>query len=178
MWLAGPPDSEPLFIQYEFDRLYKLHEMRVWNYNVEFELLLGFGVKGATIEYSENGTDWTALGDVELNQATAKATYTANTTVEFGGVPARFVRLTVNSGYGLMGQFGLSEVRFLYIPAYAREPQPADGATDVEMGTVLSWRSGRDAASHQVLLGTHPAALTLAGTAESPTFAPEGTECE
>jgi len=176
MWLAEPPDSEPLYIQYEFDRLYKLHEMLVWNYNVEFELILGFGVKGATVEYSENGTDWTALGDVELNQATAKATYTANTTVDLEGVPARYVRLTVNGGWGTMGQFGLSEVRFMYIPAQAREPQPADGATDVAISTALAWRSGRDAASHQVLLGTDPAALILAGTVGGPTFAPDGIE--
>jgi len=176
MWLADPPAEGTLYIQYEFDRLYKLHEMLVWNYNVEFELILGFGLKNVTVEYSENGTDWTVLGDVELNQATAKATYAANTTVEFGGVPARFVRLSVNSGWGVMGQFGLSEVRFLYIPAQARQPEPADGATEVELGAALTWRSGRNAASHEVYLGTDPAALTLSGTVDSPTFAPEGIE--
>ena len=138
MWLANPPADEPLYIQYEFDRVYKLHEMLVWNYNVQFELILGFGLKDVTVEYSENGTDWTVLGDVEFAKATAKATYTANTTVDFGGVPAKYVRLNVNSGWGMMGQFGLSEVRFLYIPAQAREPQPADGAADVEAGTALT----------------------------------------
>jgi hypothetical protein len=62
-----------------------------------------------------------------VRQATARATYAANTG-RFQGVAARYVRLTVNSGWGMMGQYGLSEVRFLYIPAQAREPQPADGA--------------------------------------------------
>ncbi|HQN32217.1 MAG TPA: discoidin domain-containing protein [Sedimentisphaerales bacterium] len=171
MWLATP-GAEPLYIQYEFDRVYKLHEMRVWNYNVMFELLLGFGLKGVTVEYSENGADWTALGDFEFAQATAKATYTANTTVPFDGVPAKYVRFNVNSGWGMMGQFGLSEVRFMYIPAHAREPQPADGAVDVEVGTALAWRSGREAASHEVYLGTDPNALALAGTVDSATFAP------
>ena len=171
MWLALP-GAEPLYIQYEFDRVYKLHEMLVWNYNVQFELILGFGLKGVTIEYSENGTDWTALGDFEFARATAKATYTANTAVPFDGVPAKLVRINVNSGHGMMGQFGLSEVRFMYVPAQAREPQPADGAADVEVGTALAWRSGREAASHEVYLGADPDALALAGTVSSATFAP------
>ncbi len=176
MWLAGPPEGEPFYIQYEFDRIYKLHEMLVWNYNVQFELLLGFGVKDVTVEHSENGADWTTLGDVQLNQATALATYAANTTVDFGGVPARYVRLTVNSGYGTMGQYGLSEVRFLYIPAQAREPDPADGATDVDPATALSWRAGRGAASHEVYLGTDPNALPLAATADQATYVPDSLE--
>ena len=122
MWLADPPAEGALWIQYDLGRVYKLHQMLVWNYNVMFESILGFGLKNVTIEYSENGADWTALGDFEFAKATAKATYVANTAVDFGGVPVRFVRLTVNSGWGMMGQFGLSEVRFLFIPAQAREP--------------------------------------------------------
>jgi len=171
MWLAMP-GAEPLYIQYEFDRVYKLHQMLVWNYNVQFELLLGFGIKAVTVEYSENGTEWTSLGDVELARASAKATYEANTTVEFGGVPVKYVRLNVNSGFGMMGQYGLSEVRFLYIPAQAREPKPGDGVTDVEVGTALAWRSGREAVSHEVYLSTDPNALTLAGTVDSASFVP------
>jgi len=171
MWLATP-GTDLLWIQFEFDRVYKLHEMLVWNSNSQFELILGFGIKGVTVDYSENGTDWTALGDFEFARATAKPTYTANTTVDLGGIPARFVRLNVNGGWGTMGQFGLSEVRFLYVPAQAREPQPADGATDVEVGTALAWRSGREAVSHQVYLGTDADALTLAGTVDVATFAP------
>ncbi len=170
MWAAAP-GAEPLYIQYEFDRVYKLHEMLVWNYNSMFEMVLGFGIKNATIEYSENGADWTALGDFEFARATGKATYTANTTIDFAGVPARFVRLNVNSGYGMMGQFGLSEVRFMFIPAHAREPQPVDGAADVEVGALLAWRSGREAVSHDVYLGTDAQALSLAGTVDSASFA-------
>ncbi|MHC4521054.1 MAG: LamG-like jellyroll fold domain-containing protein, partial [Planctomycetota bacterium] len=109
MWLAVP-GAEPLWIEFAFGRVYKLHEMMVWNYNVMFELVLGFGLKDVTVEHSTDGVDWTVLGDAELAQGTALPDYTANTTVEFGGVAAKFVRLTVNSGHGPMGQFGLSEV--------------------------------------------------------------------
>ncbi len=171
MWLALAPADEPLYIEYEFDRVYKLHEMLVWNYNVQFEPVLGFGLKDVTVEYSADGVDWMTLGDAEFARATAKATYTANTTVDFEGVPAKFVRLIVNSGWGIMGQYGLSEVRFMYIPAQAREPQPADGATDVDVNSSLSWRAGREAASHDVYLSTDPNALALAGTVNEPVFA-------
>jgi len=172
MWLAMP-GAEPLWIQYEFDRVYQLHQMLVWNYNVQFELMLGFGVKGATVEYSVDGADWTVLGDVELARATAKTTYTYNTTVDFGSVPVKYVRLNVSSGFGMMGQFGLSEVRFMFIPSHARQPEPADGATDVDPGMPLGWRAGRQAASHEVYLGTDPAALSLAGTATDSAFTPD-----
>ena len=166
MWLADAPEDEDLYIQYEFDRIYKLHEMLVWNYNVQFEPVLGFGVKDATIEYSENGQEWVGLGDVELNQATARSTYTYNTTVDLQGVAARFVRLNVNSAFGTTGQYGLSEVRFMYIPAHVREPQPADGAANVSVDSTLAWRAGRDAVSHEVYFGTDPNALDLVATVE------------
>jgi hypothetical protein len=172
MWLASPGPDEPVWIQYDFGRVYKLHQMLVWNYNTEFELLLGFGLKNVTVEYSADGAEWVALGDVEFAQATANAAYVYNTTVDFEGVAARSVRLTVRSGYGLIARYGLSEVRFLYIPAHARRPQPADGATDVEIGTTLSWSSGREAASHEVYLGADPAALTLIGTPETASLPP------
>ena len=172
MWAATPSGADPLWIQFEFDRVCKLHEMLVWNYNVEFELILGFGLKGVTVEYSTDGTAWTVLGDVEVAQATAKADYAANTTVEFGGVEAKYVRLTVNSGYGMMGQYGLSEVRFLSIPVQAREPQPADGAADVVLDTALGWRAGREAASHEVYFGTDAGALALADTVSTNGYVP------
>ncbi len=171
MWLAA--GAEPLWIQYEFDRVYQLHQMLVWNYNVQFELMLGFGIKNVAVEYSVDGAEWTALGEVELARATAKTTYTYNTTVDFGGAAARYVRLTVNSGYGMMGQFGLSEVRFMFIPGHAREPEPADGRTGVEADTTFDWRPGRQAASHEVYLGTDPAALSLAGTVADSAFTPD-----
>jgi hypothetical protein len=111
MWL-GRAEGEAVYIQYAFDAVYELSEMWVWNYNVMFESLLGFGVKDATLEYSENGTDWTIWDNVQFAQATARADYTVGTIVELGGIAARYVRLKIRTGWGRLGQFGLSEVRF------------------------------------------------------------------
>jgi concanavalin A-like lectin/glucanase superfamily protein len=143
-----------------------------------FEPMLGFGLKDVTVEYSADGTDWIVLGDVVFAQATARADYEANTAVDFGGVAVKAVRLTVNSGYGILGQFGLSEIRFMYIPVLAREAQPADGTTGVSVATDLSWRAGREAASHEVYLGTDADALALAETTTNTSVTPGSFDLE
>jgi len=176
MWLGLPTGADPVYIQYEFDRVLKLHEMWVWNYNVEFDLVLGFGFKDVTIEYSQDGTDWAVLGDVQFARSTAKAHYAHNTTVDFQGVAAKYVRLTVKSNWGSIPQYGLSEVRFFHIPVSARQPQPADGATDVDRGGALTWRAGREATSHEVYLGAGPETLSLAGTVAQASFTPQTLE--
>jgi len=150
MWLGKAADAEPVWIQYEFDRVYQLHEMCVWNYNVDVEPILGFGLKEVTIDYSADGAEWTVLGDFELAQGIAAPGYACNTTIDFTSADARFVRLTVKTGWGTLSQYGLSEVRFLQIPAHARKPQPVDGAIGIHPAATVSWRAGREAATHEV----------------------------
>ncbi len=58
-----------------------------------------------------------------------------------------------------MPQYGLSEVRFTYIPVRARKPQPESGATDVDVDVTLSWRAGREAAEHNVYISTDEQAV-------------------
>ena len=160
MWLTVVGADTPAWIQYEFDSVYKLHEMQIWNYNVQFELVLGFGAKDVTVEYSVDGVEWTALGDVEFARATASASYAANTVVDLSGVVAKYVRFTIASNWGgFVQQFGLSEVRFLHKPVFAREPAPSDGAADVELDAVLDWRGGREAAGHELSFGTDLASV-------------------
>jgi len=161
MWLSGMGDPTPS-IQYEFDRTYKLHEMWVWNSNQLIEGFVGLGAKEVTIEVSTDANDWTVLENTpDFAQAPGKAGYAHNTSIDLGGAIARYVRLTISGGYGMLPQSGLSEVRFFYIPTQPREPQPTDGATDVAVDTTLTWRAGREAASHQISLGTDPNAVAL-----------------
>jgi hypothetical protein len=176
MWMST--GVLPNWIQYEFDGVYKLHELWVWNSNQMIEPFIGFGAKGVTLEYSTDGETWTALEGVpEFAQATGSASYTANTTVDLGGVMAKYVKLTVNQTWGgVAPQTGLAEVRFLAVPVQAREPQPAAGATDVAIDTDLDWRPGREATSHEVYFGADANALTLAGTVDDHGFTPTGLE--
>jgi len=156
MWLSSRDGAQPTWIEYEFDRAYKLHQMWVWNSNDSLESLAGLGFKDVIIEYSANGADYTTLGTtLEFAQAPGAADYAHNTTVDFGGVAAKYVRLTANSNWGgIFDQFGLSEVRFFSVPVFARESNPDSGATDVDVDLILSWKAGREAAKHDVYLST------------------------
>ena len=161
MWLSDIAGTQPTWIQYEFDKVCKLHQMWVWNHNTLTEPVIGYGVKEATIEYSADGANWTTLGTThEFARGSGAAGYAYNTTVDFGGVAVKYVRLTANSNWGgLLPQYGLSEVRFLYIPVWAREPNPASEATDVDVDVTLGFRAGREAAEHNVYLSSDEQAV-------------------
>jgi hypothetical protein len=166
MWLSKK-NTTPIWIKYDFDQVYKFHEMWVWNSNQATEPDVGLGAKDVTVETSTDGTTWTPLaaGPVEFSQAPGGATYTHNTTVDLAGVQAQYVRLTVGSNWAdTTKQAGLSEVRFFYVPVKAFGAAPATGATGVTIDSVLNWRPGREAVQHQVYLGTDPSALPLAET--------------
>jgi hypothetical protein len=157
MWLSSAvPADASAWIRYDFDKMYALHRMQVWNHNSELEPLVGLGIREAIIEYSVDGVAWrTPEGMQEFARASGQAGYASNTTVDFAGVTARYVRITAISNWGgVLRQYGLSEVRFLYVPQTAREPQPVSGATGVEPQLTLDWRSGRQAARHEVYLST------------------------
>ncbi|MBN1507132.1 MAG: LamG domain-containing protein [Sedimentisphaerales bacterium] len=153
MWSGKAVAGDPVWLQFDFDRVYKLYQMHVWNYNGLYEMWVGFGLKDVTIEYAAEPNEWMTLGDYVLDRATSSATY-AGQVIELDGLPARSIRINVHSNRNPQGelQYGLSEIQFLYKPVFAREPQPADGETGVGINTALGWRAGREAASHQVYL--------------------------
>jgi len=161
MWLSSGFDPNPTWIKYEFDRVHKLYQMWVWNYNSSVEPLVGFGIKEVTIEYSVDGTNWAILGTThEFARGPGSAGYAPNTTVDLGGVAAKYVRITANSNWGgILNQYGLSEVRFLYVPVWATKPSPDSGATDVDVDAILSFRAGREAAKHDVYISTDEQAV-------------------
>ncbi|MEN6576402.1 MAG: discoidin domain-containing protein [Phycisphaerales bacterium] len=156
MWVG----NLPAWIQYTFDQEYKLHELWVWNANSEIEAFMGFGAKDVTIEYSADGTTWAQLQNVpQFTQGAGTTTYTANTVVSFGGVAAKYVRLTINAAYGATGIIGLSEVRFFYVPTQAFGPDPTNGATGISVEAELNWRPGREATSHTVYIDVDEAVV-------------------
>ncbi|MBN1361865.1 MAG: carbohydrate binding domain-containing protein [Sedimentisphaerales bacterium] len=152
MWV-GDAGGGPAWIQFDFNRLYKIYEIHVWNYNNPYESLLGFGAKDITIEYATEPNEWLTLGDVQLDRATGSASY-AGQVLDLDGLAARSVRLNIHSSQGGGTSYGLSEIRFLHKPVFAREPEPADGATHVSRTVSLRWRPGREAGAHQIHLGT------------------------
>lgn len=160
MWLSGTiSPQQPPWIAFEFEKVLKLHELWVWNSNDSFELGVGFGFKEVSIEYSEDDIIYTTLGTTyEFNQALGEPNYAHNTTIDMEGIAAKYVKLTANSNWGSVLS-GLSEVRFFYTPVSAREPSPDSGATDVDPDVTLTWRAGREAATHDVYLSTDKQAV-------------------
>ena len=170
MWQSG---SLPATIEFQFDAVYVLHEMRVWNHNRAVEVFLGSGAKDVTVEVSANGTDFTVLEGVEpFTQAPGANDYAANTTLALSGIEAKAVRLTITSNYGGAVEFtGLSEVQFTAIPVYPREFSPANDVETEDLDVTMMWRAGRYALEHRVLLSQDEAAVAdgsavIATTAE------------
>ncbi len=173
MWMST--GALPNWIQYEFDQVYRLESLQVWNSNQLVESFVGWGAKKVVIETSTDGAAWTPVANVpEFAQAPGAAGYAANTTVNLGPVQAKYVKLTISTTWGgVTPQTGLSEVRFSYVPVQARSPQPASAAQGVEINAALGWRPGRGAASHQVYFGTDAGAVTN-GTTAAKTVADHG----
>ena len=161
MWLSSAAGPQPTWIQFEFEKIHKLHEMWVWNSNDSLEPAIGLGFKDVAIEYSTDGVEFMTLGSThEFAQGPGMANYAHNTTIDFGGLAARFVKLTANSNWkSILNQYGLSEIRFFSVPVSARDPYPAVGADDVDLNVTLSWTAGRQAVQHEVYFSDDPQAV-------------------
>ncbi len=157
MWFTAMDDMNP-WIQYEFDAIKKLDTMRVWNSNSAAEGFIGYGVKGVSIEYSQDGETWTVFEDVnEFSRAVGLPTYDQYDEIAFNGVAARMVRLNIQSNFGgFLKSYSLSEVQFKAIPTAARTPVPVTGSVGVLPNDVLSWRAGRETAQSTIYLSTDP----------------------
>jgi len=100
MWLTAQGATGPAWIQFEFDKPLKLHEMWVWDYNARLEPAVGLGPNDVTIEYSTDGTEYAVLeGTPEFAQGPGLPDYTANTIVPLNGITAKYVRLAINSSW-------------------------------------------------------------------------------
>ncbi len=161
MWQTAKGTTLPAWIQYEFDKPYKLSKMLVWNFNgASFNAIQG--LREVVIEHSTDGTTWTQLAGVsEFPMASGAADHPADIAVDFGDAAAKYVRITANSNHsgGLYNQCGLSEVRLMVIPVVARYPSPGPDANNVDPSTVLTWRPGREANHHLVYLSNEEDAV-------------------
>jgi len=76
---------------------------------------------------------------------------------------------TEQVGYVVFEQSG--EPPQLYLPSPASQPDPVNGATNVDTATVLSWTAGSGAVSHDVYFGMD-SSMQFIGTQEGSTFDP------
>ena len=138
MWHTNANPGSAAWIEFDLGKVYALDEMYVWNMNQQGNI--DRGLKNVKIEYSEDGTAWQALAPAaDLTFANGNADYPfqfaqasgaenlpatnlndgQNSPVSFGGLRARYVKITAapTAGDGSWGSvyYGLSEIRFTTI---------------------------------------------------------------
>jgi hypothetical protein len=166
MWQSAFDDTNPS-LTLTFDKLYKMQNMLVWNFN-GVSILPLLGIKNTDMEYTADGTTWQPLGSViSIPQAPGSSNSTA-TTVDLGGTTMKSLRIKPTSNWSgtlFPGVYGLSEVLMMRVPTHAIPPiSPADGATNIDPAVTLTWTPGTGATSHNVYLGIDANAV-LAGDA-------------
>ena len=106
----------------------------------------------------------------ELTRAPGLPTYASPDEIGFGNVTAKMVRISILSNHGgIIMAYGVSEVQFYAVPVKARTPYPADQAVDIMPNVVATWRAGREADVHQVLVSQDPDTISEGLSATSNT---------
>ncbi len=181
MWLSdSTTEPNKAWIQYNFDQVYKMPRMLIWNYN-QTGVFANYAIKSCVIQYSADaGTTWTALDVNELPKGNGSSL--SPLVVDLGGVAnglaINALRITANTGYGTFKNYGLGEVRFYYVPVRPTTPSPADKATGIAVSPTLTWTPGEGVVEHKVYFGTNEQDVNN-GTAASyivatPSFSPSG----
>jgi hypothetical protein len=116
-WLSCFPSPNPNtvrgtthWIQYDFGSTVSLSQTKIWNYNVNDDL--GRGFKDVVIDYSEDGVNWTQLGNFSWAQANGLDGYTGFDGPDFGGINARYVLITALSNWDNSNCMGFSQIEF------------------------------------------------------------------
>ncbi len=140
MWLTQqvPTLAVPVSITYNFNTLWQLGSMNVWNYNETS--FTGRGFKDVTIWLSgDYGQTWTQMAATTLNQAPGSTSYNTPDTISFGGSYATNLRITATSNYGASGYSGLNDVQ---ITGTRQQSLALLGAASVTTSSFYPGRSG------------------------------------
>lgn len=122
-------------LTFDIGHIEALGGLFIWNYNDTARL--DCGMKDVIISYSSDNKTYTELGQFTLAKCSAfdnakyggnvaTNTVNENRAIDFGGIPARYIRITPLTNYGGNG-FGLSEIRI-----FRHKTTPAKG--DMIMG--------------------------------------------
>lgn len=104
----NPANGSSHWIMYNLGQNTSLHQTTIWNLN--HPDYLESGVKKFKVEYSQNGSTWTSLGNFTILQAEASGFYQGTPGPNFDGVNASYVLLTALENYG--GEcYGFSEFK-------------------------------------------------------------------
>jgi hypothetical protein len=183
MWMGGvdkdtnpspvglSPDDYSVWYSVEFEEIFNLSIMWVWNFN-QYPTLLGRCLKDVWIDYSQDGTNWTRLMNGEqdyftLAQGTGTMGLEHTDEIDFGGIAAKYLTITAKSipdgTYGDTSWAGIAELLFgIDTDNMAELTSPEDGAVAVAPeGVELSWNAPVNGASaYDVYLSSDESALS------------------
>ncbi|MEM6893787.1 MAG: discoidin domain-containing protein [Bacteroidota bacterium] len=97
------------WIQYDLGSERVISKVHVWNVNDPSQLNNGF--RSVTVDYSDDGVNWTQLGTYDFPQGTGTPVYSGFEGFDFQGQKTRYVLLTANSNWG-GSCYGIAEIKF------------------------------------------------------------------
>lgn len=101
--------GETHWISYDFGQTYALNALKIWNINDPD--LLDAGAQNVVIDYSLDGITWTEFGQETFPKAPGVSTYEGDDIVDFDGLKARFLLITILDNYGDDECTGFAELR-------------------------------------------------------------------
>lgn len=104
----NPARGESHWILYDLNYPYELFQMHIWNVNAPEYLTSG--VQDIVIDISNDGINWSQVGEFQIPMADGTPTYEGLDLFDFEGTSAQYVLITGLTNHG--GDcFGLSEIR-------------------------------------------------------------------
>lgn len=104
----NPVRGESHWILYNFNYSYELYQMHIWNTNAPD--YLADGMQEIVIDISNDGVNWTEVGEFQIPMADGTSTYEGLDLHDFNGTSAQYVLITGLTNHG-GSCFGLSEIR-------------------------------------------------------------------
>ncbi len=105
----NPERGDSHWIMYDFNHVYGLGEVHIWNVNDNNHL--DWGAQFFAVDYSLDGENWTELDQFTIPRSDGSSIYEGVDATDFNGQEARFVLLTVMENWG--GDCsGFAEIRF------------------------------------------------------------------
>jgi len=104
----NPVRGESHWILYNLNYPYELFQMHIWNTNAPD--YLADGMQDIVIDISNDGINWTEVGEFQIPMADGTSTYEGLDLHDFDGTSAQYVLITGLTNHG-GSCFGLSEIR-------------------------------------------------------------------
>lgn len=104
----NPARSESHWILYNLNFSYELYQMHIWNANAPEYLTAG--MNDIVIDISNDGVNWTEVGQFQIPMADGTSTYEGLDLYDFGGTNAQYILITGVTNHG-GSCYGFSEIR-------------------------------------------------------------------